>query len=213
MGFYWTSAGFFVDWHCHNVDVACWTKGAWPVSAQGMGGRCYEEAGNLFDHYTIEYTFDDGAKLFAFSRHMANCWHTYADYAHGTKGSALIMAALGQPRPKIYKGQRMVKDELVWKYADNEPNPYQVEWQLLLDAIRQNKPYNEGRRAAQADLVALMGRMAVHTGQMVTWDQALQSSFQYVKDIDNMTFDTPAPVKAGPDGIYPAPLPGMCKEI
>ena len=22
--FNWTSGGFFVDWHCHNVDVACW---------------------------------------------------------------------------------------------------------------------------------------------------------------------------------------------
>ena len=213
MGFNWTSGGFFVDWHCHNVDVACWTKGAWPVSAQGMGGRCYDAAGNIFDHYTVEYTFADGAKLLAFSRHMPNCWSTYSDYAHGTKGSAQIMAALGQPRPIIYKSQRMVKDEVVWKYPDNEPNPYQVEWQLLLDAIRQNKPYNEGRRAAEADLVALMGRMAVHTGQMVTWDQAMQSSFEYVKDIDRMTFDTPAPVKAGPDGIYPAPLPGMCKEI
>jgi len=41
----------------------------------------------------------------------------------------------------------------------------------------------------------------------------MQSNFEYVKDIDHMTFDTPAPVKAGPDGIYPAPLPGMCKEI
>ena len=213
MCFNWTSAGFFVDWHCHNVDVACWTKGAWPVSAQGMGGRCYEAAGNNFDHYTVEYTFADGGKLFAFSRHMPDCWSTYSDFAHGTKGSALIMAALGQPRPKIYKTQRMTEDEVIWKYPGDEPNPYQVEWQLLLDAIRQNKPHNEGRRAAEADLVALMGRMAVHTGQMITWDQAMRSTFEYVKDIDHMTFDTPAPVKAGPDGIYPAPVPGMCKEI
>ena len=101
---------------------------------------------------------------------------------------------------------------MAWKYAGDEPNPYQVEWQLLLDAIRQNKPHNEGRRAAEADLVALMGRMAVHTGQMVKWDQAMQSNFQYVADIDRMTFDTPAPIKAGPDGIYQPPLPGECKE-
>ena len=76
---------------------------------------------------------------------------------------------------------------------------------------RVSRSRDEGRR--EADLVALMGRMAVHTGQMVAWDQAMQSNFEYVKDIDHMTFDTPAPVKAGPDGIYPAPLPGMCKEI
>ena len=62
------------------------------MSAQGMGGRCYPQAGNQFDHYTVEYTFADGAKLFAFSRHMPGCWETYADYAHGSKGSAVIMA-------------------------------------------------------------------------------------------------------------------------
>ena len=211
--FNWATGGVFIDWHCHNVDVACWAKNAWPISAQAMGGRCYPAAGNSFDHYTVEYTFADGAKLFAFSRYMANCWSTYSDYVHGAKGSALLMAALGQPRPKIFKSQRMVDEDLVWRYSDNEPSPYHVEWQVLLDAIRQNKPHNESRRAAEASIVALMGRTAAHTGQLVTRDEQLNSTFQYVKDIDQMTFDTPAPLQAGPDGIYPAPLPGMCKEI
>ena len=116
--FNWATGGFFVDWHCHNVDQACWVKGAWPVSAQGMGGRCYPEAGNLFDHYTVEYTFADGAKLFAFSRHMPGCWGTYADYAHGSNGSAVIMSNLSQPLPRIYRSQRMVDEDLVWKYAN-----------------------------------------------------------------------------------------------
>ena len=210
--FTWVSSGFFIDWHCHNIDVACWTKGAWPVTAQGFGGRCYEQAGSQFDHYTVEYTFPDGAKLFAFSRHMNNCWQTYSDYAHGSKGSAITMAALGQPRPKIYKSQSMIPDQIVWQYGKDEPNPYRVEWQLLLDAIRQNKPHNEARRAGQAEVAALMGRVATHTGRLVTWDQIMESEFQFVKDIDNMTFDTPAPIKAAPDGIYAPPQPGITKE-
>lgn len=210
--FNWTSAGFFVDFHCHNIDVACWVKNAWPVSAQGMGGRCYPSVGNNFDHYTVEYTFADGAKLFAFSRQIVNCWQTYADYAHGSRGSARLMANMLQPRPVIYKGQRMTEDEVVWKYTENEPNPYHVEWQLLLDAIRQDKPHNEGRRAAEADLVALMGRTAVHTGQMVTWEEMMKSNFQYVADIDHITYDTPAPIQAGPDGMYACALPGSAKE-
>jgi len=211
--FTWVSSGFFIDWHCHNIDVACWAKGAWPVSAQGFGGRCYKEAGNQFDHYTVEYTFADGTKLFAFSRHMTGCWNTYSDYAHGSKGSAVIMAALGQPKPKIYKGHDMVPANLVWEFGRPDPNPYHAEWQVLLDAIRQDKPHNEARRAGEADVAALMGRMATHTGQYVTWDQALNSNFQFVEDIDNMTFDTPAPIHAGPDGIYAAPQPGITKEV
>ena len=210
--FTWVSSGFFIDWHCHNIDVACWAKGAWPVSAQGMGGRCYEQAGNQFDHYTVEYTFADGTKLFTFSRHMDGCWNTYSDYAHGSKGSAVIMATLGQPRPKIYKSHDMVPANLTWEFGRPDPNPYHTEWQVLLDAIRQDKPHNEARRAGEAEVAALMGRMATHTGKYITWDQALNSDFQFVEDIDSMTFDTPAPIHAGPDGIYPAPLPGISKE-
>ena len=211
--FNWASSGFLIDWHCHNVDVACWAKGAWPVKAQAFGGRCYREAGNLFDHYTVEYTFADGAKLYAFSRHMPGCWDTYSDYAHGSTGSAVIMATLGDPRPKIFKSQKMTKENVVWQFGKGDPNPYHVEWKVLLDAIRQNKPHNEARRAGEANLVAVMGRMAAHSGQYITWDQAMKSNFQYVKDIDHMTFETPAPIKAGPDGIYAAPVPGQTKEI
>jgi len=211
--FTWVSSGFFIDWHCHNVDVACWAKGAWPVTAQGMGGRCYESAGNQFDHYTVEYTFADGAKLFAFSRHMSGCWETYSDYAHGSKGSAVIMASLGDPKPRIYKSQEMSDENVVWAFGRPDPNPYVVEWQLLLDAIRQDKPHNEARRAGEAEVAALMGRAAVHTGQMITWDQMMQSEFQFVENIDQMDFDTPAPIHEGPDGIYPAPQPGITKEV
>ncbi len=211
--FNWVTGGFFIDWHCHNVDQACWVKNAWPVAAQGMGGRCYADAGNLLDHYTVEYTFADGAKLFAFSRHMPNCWNEYADFAHGSKGSAVIMANLGQPEPKIYKSQRMVKEEQIWEYGQPDINPYDREWQILVDAIRQNTPHNEARRAGEANLATLLGRMAVHTGQSVTWEQALNSNFEYVADIDHMTLETPAPIQAGPDGMYAAPQPGACKEI
>ncbi|MHC4475497.1 MAG: Gfo/Idh/MocA family protein [Planctomycetota bacterium] len=210
--FTWVSSGFFVDWHCHNVDVACWLKGAWPVDAQAMGGRCYEQAGSQFDHYTVEYTFADGTKLFAFSRHMKGCWQTYSDYAHGSKGSAVIMSRLGSPKPRIYKSHNMVAEELAWEYGKDDCNPYHAEWQLLLDAIRQNKPHNEARRAGQANIAALMGRMAAHGGQFVTWDQAFNSDFQFVKDIDNMTFDSPTPIRVDPGGIYPPPQPGMADQ-
>jgi len=210
--FNWVTGGFFIDWHCHNVDVACWVKNDWPVSAQGMGGRCYPEAGNLFDHYTVEYTFADGAKLFAFSRHMNNCWQTYADYAHGSKGSAVIMTNLSTASPKIYKGQRMVDAEVAWRLPGPEPNPYHREWQVLLDAIRQGKPHNEARRAGEANLATLMGRMATHTGALITREQALKSEFELVKDIDRMTMETPAPLQAAPDGTYAAPQPGITKE-
>jgi len=57
-----------------------------------------------------------------------------------------------------------------------------------------------------------MGRVATHTGKLVTWNQIMNCNFQFVKDIDDMTFDTYAPIHNGPDGIYPAPQPGITEE-
>ncbi|MGD0901018.1 MAG: Gfo/Idh/MocA family oxidoreductase [Thermoguttaceae bacterium] len=210
--FNWLCSGFLVDWHCHNIDVACWAKGAWPIAAQGMAGRCYPQAGNLLDHYAVEFTFADGAKLFAYSRHMNGCWDEYADYAHGTKGSAVLMTNLQRPNTRIYKTQQMTPENLVWQ-GPAEVNPYLVEWQVLVDAIRQDKPHNEADRAIDANMASLMGRMAAHTGKYVTRQEAEASTFEYVKEIEHMTFDTPAPILPGADGIYPCPLPGATKEI
>ncbi len=211
--FNWTSSGFLIDWHCHNIDVACWAKDAWPIAAQGMGGRCYNEAGNIFDHYTVEFIFPDGARLFSFSRHMSGCWDTYADYAHGSKGSAVLMTNLSTANTRLYKSQNQTPENLIWRYGKNEINPYLREWQLLLDAIRQDKPHNEARRAAEANFAAILGRAAVHTGAYVTIEDIKNSKFQYVRDIDHMTFDTPAPIRANPDGTYSAPQPGITKEV
>jgi predicted dehydrogenase len=211
--FNWVSSGFLIDWHCHNIDVACWAKNAWPVSAQAFGGRCHPEAGNLFDHYTVEYTFADGTKLYSFSRHMTGCWETYSDYAHGTRGSAVLMTNLSQPDTRIYKGQEMTPANLVWKFGKTDPNPYVVEWQLLLDAIRQDRPHNEAKRAAEANFTALLGRAAAHTGAMVTIDQVKASNFAFVPDIDRLTFESPAPIVAKPDGTYDPPMPGVTTEL
>jgi predicted dehydrogenase len=210
--FEWLCSGFLVDWHCHNIDVACWAKGAWPVSAQGVAGRCSAEAGNLLDHYAVEFTFADGAKLFVYSRHMNSCWDQYADFAHGTKGSAVLMSSLSRPNTRIYKGQQMTPENLVWQ-GPQEADPYVAEWQLLLDAIRQDKPYNEADRGAEANMAALLGRMAAHTGRFVTREEAWASSFQFVKDIDHLTLESPAPIMPGPDGIFPCPVPGVTKGI
>jgi predicted dehydrogenase len=210
--FAWVSGGVFVDYHIHNIDVACWVKGAWPVEVHGLGGRCWPEAGSQFDNYALEYTFADGTKLFVYSRYVANCYSTYSDYAHGTKGSAVIMTSLAEPEPKIYKSHRMVPENLLWKFEGRDPNPYHAEWQILLDAIRNDRPHNEARRAADANMAALMGRMATHTGQLVTWEEAWNSEFQFVADVDQLSFDSPPPVAEGPEGTYEPPRPGLTKE-
>ena len=58
-----------------------------------------------------------------------------------------------------------------------------------------------------------MGRAAVHTGQLVTWEEALASKFQFCSNVGGLTEDSPAPVQADEDGRYPAPIPGSWTEI
>jgi hypothetical protein len=82
----------------------------------------------------------------------------------------------------------------------------------LIEAIRQNKPYNEVKRGAIASLVTSMGRMAAHTGQIITYDDMLNLDHEFAPDVDKFTADSPAPLRAGPDGKYPVPAPGAKKR-
>jgi hypothetical protein len=52
---------------------------------------------------------------------------------------------------------------------------YQTEHDLLFAAIRAGKPINNGEYMAKSSLLAIMGRMAAYTGQVITWEMALNS--------------------------------------
>jgi predicted dehydrogenase len=214
LGFFWASGGVFHDYVAHNVDECCWMKDAWPVRAQGMGGRLYrgDAVDQNFDHYSIEYTFADGTKLFLNSRYEPGCHEEFASYAHGSKGSAVISTYVHTPaKCRIYKGHEMTRSNLEWAFPQPEPNPYQLEWDHLVEAIRNDKPFNEVKRGAEASLVVLMGRRAVHTGQVVTFDDMLNCDEEFAPGLDQLTMDSPAPLSLGPDGRYPMPQPGLKK--
>src|ERR1019366_7503587 len=57
--------------------------------------------------------------------------------------------------------------------VDQNFDTYDFEWEDLIQAIREDKRYNEVKRGAEASLVGWMGRMAAHTGQIVTFDQMM----------------------------------------
>jgi hypothetical protein len=58
-----------------------------------------------------------------------------------------------------------------------------------------------------------MGRAAVHSGQVITRDQALASEFQFCPNIDTLDENSPPPVLADAQGRYAPPIPGASKEI
>ena len=215
LGFLWASGGLIHDYTSHNIDECCWIKGAWPIRAQGFGGRYYRgNAGDQnMDHCSVEYVFADGARLFVNARNVAGCYGEFASYADGTKGSAVISTNMHTPaKCRIYKGHNIARQELAWAFPQPEPNPYLLEWDHLIDAIRQDKPYNEVKRGVEASLVQIMGRMACHTGQVVTWDEAMNHQQEFAPGLDKLTMDSPAPLLARADGSYPLPQPGIITQ-
>ncbi|NOX53362.1 MAG: gfo/Idh/MocA family oxidoreductase, partial [Planctomycetes bacterium] len=213
--FTWLNGSFILDWLIHNLDVCCWVKGAWPIQAQGQGGRQVRtEPDQLFDHYAVEYTFPDGTRLFAQGRHMRNCWGFFGDVIHGSKGCAVL--GEGQPFPRIFKEHQhedVPTDKVIWRYDGPKVNPYQIEHDLLFEAIREDKPYNETERSAYAAMTGILGRMAAESGKLVTWEQAMKSNLVLAPGLDEYTMESEPPVKPDAEGHYPVAMPGITQAF
>jgi predicted dehydrogenase len=199
--FTWLSGDHIVEQHVHDLDVINWLKNAHPVRANGMGGREVRKGpdyGEIFDHHAVEFDYADGSKLMSFCRHIPNCWNSFAEYAHGTKGYADIE---GHGRSVIYvDGQ----EPLRW---NRDRDGHQVEQDDFFAALLANEPYNEGDYGATSTMTAIMGRMATYSGRVVTWGEAFNSQLDLSPAA--LDFDAEVPVKPGPDGIYACAVPGV----
>ena len=220
--FIWASGGCFSDFYIHHIDHLCMMKDAWPIRAQALGGRHYRQSPDgkpyvdqNFDSYAVEYTFADGARMYMDGRCVIGCADIYSSYAHGSKGMAIVAknGDCGLPS-STYKGQNPLRANMIWtsKVSPEEQDPYTNEWNDLMSAIRNDKPYNEVKRGVEASLVTSMGRMAAHTGQEITYEEILNSDHEFAPNVDKLTMDSPPPILADADGKYPVPMPGMKKH-
>jgi predicted dehydrogenase len=217
--FIWASGGCYSDFYIHHIDHLCWMKNAWPVKAQGLGGRHYRNSPDgdpwidqNFDSYAVEYTFEDGSKFYMDGRCNTGALPMYFSNVHGTKGMAIAAKQGDYSGPSsIHKGQLPNRGNITWqsKVDPSENDPYLNEWNDLMDAIRNDKPYNEVPFGVQASVVTSMGRMATHTGQEMTYDDMLNHPHEYAPDIDKWTMDSPPPVASDAEGKYPVPMPGL----
>ena len=225
--FLWLSGGSFSDFNIHNIDEACWMKNDFPIEAKAVGGRHYRDddhIGQNFDSYDVEYTFRDGAKLFLQGRNMVGCHQEFATYVHGTKGSAVVSSRSHTPAyPRMFSDQnidmnvRGKPDNLIWAFPQErkrslEPNPYDLEWEHLVEAIRNDTEFNEVERGVAASVTTSMGRMAAHTGQVITYDQMLNSEHVFAPGVENLTMASDSVLMPDADGFYPIPEPGIKKD-
>ena len=168
--FTWLSGDFIVEQAIHSVDKAHWVMDALPISATALGGRevrTEEKFGNIFDHFSVVYDFDNGKRVFLECRQQpGRLYKTTQDHIIGTKGMAQLM------KHTITTGND------TWQHPGDHDfgAMYQVEHNELFASIRAGNPLNDGERSAMSTLMGIMGREAAYTGDKITWDQLMKSN-------------------------------------
>lgn len=197
--FTWLSGDFNVEQHVHFLDVCAWVMGdKYPVRAMGMGGRgvlAGTEYGNIYDHFSIVYEYESGARLVSNCRQQPKTKGDMSAHALGTKGRAQL---------KEQDGAMWIKGATNWTFEGPNNSLYQQEHDELFAGIRAGKPINNGEYMANSTLLAIMGRMAAYTGQQVTWKMAMESK----EDLTPPKWDWDAKL---PDP--PAAIPGVTKFV
>ena len=194
--FAWLSGDHIVEQAVHSLDKMAWAmKDVPPVRCVAHGGRQVRtgiEYGHIYDHFSVVYEYASGARGFHFCRQQAGCANDNSDYIIGTKGIAKIKAF----------GPLEITGENNWRFRGDRPDMYQVEHDELFASIRKGQPINHGTWMAQSTLLAIMGRMAAYTGQVITWEQALNSGETLGPDRLDWNMDLAVP---------PVPMPGQTK--
>jgi predicted dehydrogenase len=200
--FNWLCGDHIVEQHIHNLDVGNWVKGAYPVAAQGQGGRQWRtglDHGEIYDHHFVEYTWADGSTMLSQCRHTPGCWDQVAEFAHGTAGSA-----------DLHRGV-LRAERGGWKYEGEAVDPYQAEHDHLFAAIRQGAEHSETHNGAMSTMTAILGRMATYSGKRITWDDALASDLSL--EPTALGWDETPPSVPDELGRYPVAVPGVTRVV
>ena len=200
--FNWLCGDHILEQHIHNIDVANWFVGNYPIYAQGMGGRQVrngEDHGEIFDHHFVEFTYANGTIISSQCRHMPGTMSRVDEVFQGTKGSL-----------EIGKGEITdLEGRIQYKYPSKlgeDPNPYQVEHDLLFKSIREGKVIADAENGAMSTLTAILGRMATYTGKKITLEQAMTSKLKLMPEV--VTWETLPPSLPDLKGKYAIPIPG-----
>src|SRR5579859_1867910 len=204
--FVWLCGDHITEQHIHNLDVINWATGAYPVKAQGMGGRevrTGKDYGQIFDHHYVEFHYGDGTILNSQCRHQKGTMSKVDELLIGTKG-------------KVYCDEARITDskgKVIYQFDKSKENqPYQNEHDELFDAIAKGEyKFWDAERGAKSTMTSILGRMATYSGQAVDWDTSLHSGMNIMPS--SYAFDATPPVLPDADGFYPVPVPGKTRPF
>ena len=189
--FDWVSGDHIVEQHVHNLDVINWVLGTHPVKAYGVGGRqqrTQEVYGNIYDHFAIDYEYENGLHMLSMCRQQENTDDLIGEYFAGSAGTSESHA----------NNRFIIRSQKPWRYTGKPVDAWQQEHVDLIASIRKGEPINEAQNIAESTMTAIMGRQAAYTGLEVTWEEMMAS------DMDL----SPAKYEFGPLPVRPVPIPG-----
>ena len=202
--FTWLWGGQLAGQSIHPIDAMNWLMQDYPVVAKGLGGRqtfSGPNQGNTYDHHFVEFEYPNGAKMNVQSLNINNCWRRIGWDIKCVSGSA-------DEKSKIYDNQKNV----VWRHDDRkDPNPYQVEHDIFFDSIINNKHQNDTEWGANSTLTTIMGRMAMHSGQILQLDEVLNSKRSILPA--ELSWEAQMPDVPDETGNYPIPMPGVTNVL
>ena len=202
--FNWLCGDHITEQHIHNIDVINWFKGAYPVKAQGMGGREVRKGkdnGEIFDHHYVEFHYADGSILNSQCRHIKNTMAKVDELIVGTKG-------------KIFCGAANIRDHkggLLYQFdRKTENDPYQSEHDELFAAIAKGEyKFADAENGAKSTMTSILGRMATYSGKLVEWDKALNCGLNLQPSA--YTWNTLPQSLPDANGQYKIAVPGVTK--
>jgi len=160
------SGGQLTDWAGHHIDIANWGAGlehTGPFEITGEGFYPNEGIFNVPVEYDILCKYANGiemrvANASRYPMGMGTTWYGDLGWLHVDRGGKISASD-----PKI----------LEEKIGDKEIHLYKSEnhWQNFIDSVRSRKPAIAPIEVAfRAISVALLGEIAMTTGQKIKWD-------------------------------------------
>jgi predicted dehydrogenase len=201
--FRWLSGDDVPQSLVHNMDRASWVLGnAVPIKCHGLAGRSSMVEpvyGDVFDHHSVVYEFENGVRAYALCRTTTGCYDEDSSLIFGTKGKASVKACrIWGPKSWRWQGQC---------------DPYQVEHDKLFAAIRSGEPINCGQYMARSTMITVMGQLSCYTGKEIAWEQINQSDFYYPPKPEECHDGMEPPTRPDATGSYPVPSPGRTQFV
>jgi len=165
--FLWLCGDHIVEQHVHNLDVINWVMGDHPVRAVGFGGRAIrhagppKEAGQIWDHFAVEYEYPNGVRLSSYCRHIPGA-DDVSETVYGSKG-------VSYTRDGHYEINKQ-------QSGSDDINAYVQEHIDLLNSIRAGAPLNELKQVTDSTFTAILGRNACYSCRNLKWADALAAA-------------------------------------